>query len=147
MIADLILEYASAERRVQEYEEDYLQISKAVAGDVTGLHYQKGISRSGPEEYMVCWKEEKHERLERETALLKKLQKEVQTIMQGIPDRVLRRIIWLRFYHALGWDAVGALTGLTAGAAKMKWSRFSKKERTMKNILEGREQPQPFITG
>ena len=127
MIADLIRDYAYLEKCVAEFAEEYEEISRAVAGDVTGAHFKNGISRSGPEEYLICKKEEKHEKLLQKAGKLKKLREEIHTSMQYIPDLTLRKIIWQRFYHGCSWEEIGKAVGLTSAAAKMRWNRFHKK--------------------
>ena len=127
MIADLIRYYAYTEKRVAECAEEYEQISSAVAGNVTSAHFRNGIFRSGPEEYLICKKEEKHEKLINKTDQLKMLKEEIHLRMNRIPDLVLRKIIWQRFYYEYSWKEIGNMLGITAAAAKLKWNRFQKK--------------------
>ena len=129
MIADLIRNYAYTEKRVAECAEEYEEISTAVAGDVTGAHFRNGIFRSGPEEYLICKKEEKHEKLIHKTDQLKILKEEIRVSMNKIPDLILRKIIWQRFYYEYSWEEIGNTLGITAAAAKMRWNRFQKKGR------------------
>lgn len=129
MIADLIRSFAYTEKCAAECAEEYEEISRAVAGDVTGAHFKNGVFRSGPEEYLICKKEEKHEKLIRVTGQLNMLKSKIHVSMQEIPDLTLREIIWLRYYHESTWEEIGKTVGMTGAAAKMRWNRFQKRGR------------------
>ena len=55
------------------------------------------------------------------------LKEEIHASMNKIPDLILRKIIWQRFYYDYSWEEIGNTLGITAAAAKMRWIRFQKK--------------------
>lgn len=64
---------------------------------------------------------------------LKKAQAEKASInaackkeLDRIPDPVLRKAVFYRFYHHENWKKAAARCGISEGALKMRWRRYQK---------------------
>ena len=103
--------------------------------DPTGIHAHRG-TLSDSTMNRLLYREALYRKLEIAQKEKASIKAACQKELDMIPDPILRKAVFYKFYHHESWKKAAARCGISEGALKMRWRRYQKQQSVSKCVRD-----------